>query len=587
MIARFDDLRTGRGVLLGTPHSVASTHDLDGVRPLLAEAEAHARGGSWVAVAVAYEAGPAFDPAQTVHPPEDGLPLAWYAAVDDVQLTEAITRGTGAVDVTGIERRGGADWYGRSVDEIREIIASGSAYQINLTDRLDGTLHGDPLDLYARMATAQRGRFNAYLDLGDHVIVSASPELFFETRGAMVQSRPMKGTIRRSARPHDDADAARQLAASEKDRAENVMITDLLRNDIGRVARIGTVRVPSLLRMERYETVWQLTSTVTGEIEPDVTLVDLFDALFPCGSITGAPKVSAMRHITALEPWARGMYCGAIGLLRPQGADEPRPRSVFSVAIRTAVVRRGNDGGPALLTYGAGGGITADSEPDAENREVDAKAAVLTAERTEFRLLETMRAEDGSVLHLDRHLDRLAGSAHHFDFDIDEAHVRALLEALAADVAGPHRLRLLLARDGTTATTLDPIADEPGPVRLRLAEAAVDSHAELMVHKTSERSVYDEIAAQHPDADDVILWNLAGDVVETCRANLLFRIGGRWCTPPLSSGGLAGVGRAALVHEGSVEERRLTIDELRTVDELHVVSALRGRRAAVLLDGPE
>jgi len=581
--ARFDDFRTGRAIVLGEPFHVAEARTLDQVRPLVAAAEQHARRGAWVALVVAYEAGPAFDPAQQVHAPEDGMPLAWFAAFHEARHTGVVHRSQQPVTVRDLERRGGWDWYGGSVDDIREIIASGSAYQINLTDRLTGVLDGDPADLYARMAEAQRGRYNALIDMGGHVLVSASPELFLDVRGATVQSRPMKGTMRRGARSCDDTAAAEQLAASEKDRAENVMITDLLRNDIGRVARVGTVRVPSLLRMERYETVWQLTSTVTGEIDDHLGLVDLFDALFPCGSITGAPKVSAMRHITELEPWPRGVYCGAIGIIRPSVVGEPRPWSTFSVAIRTAVVRS-SDGS---VVYGAGGGITADSVAIDENRELEAKSAVLTTDRAEFGLLETMRVERGRVLHLDLHVARMVDSAHHFDFDVDPAHVRELLTSLVTDVDPPHRLRMVVARDGGIVTTIDPIVDDATPIRVCLAAQAVNSHGVFMVHKTTQRSLYDAVAAAEPHVDDVLLWNSGGQVVESCRANVLFRIGERWFTPPLSAGGLPGVGRAALVAGGDVVERVLTVDELATVDELQLVSALRGRRAVRLVNGSE
>lgn len=580
VVARFDDLQTGRALVMRRPADVAVATTLEEVRPLIERAEAAARSGQWVALVVTYEAGPAFEPAQGVHPPEPGLPLAWMAAADAVEDIEAVSAVRVPADVVGVHRRGGSEWYGRSVGAVREIIASGSAYQINLTDRLDGILRGSPFDLYARMALAQRSRFNAFVDLGEHIVVSASPELFFEVKDGVVTSRPMKGTERRSARPEDDAAVARRLANSEKDRAENVMITDLLRNDIGRIARVGSVRVPSLLRMERYETVWQLTSTVTGEIDDDVSLLTLFDALFPCGSITGAPKISAMHHITRLEAWPRGVYCGAIGILRPSSSPDVRPHATFSVAIRTAVVRSAD----GTLTYGAGGGITADSDGDAENRELEAKSAVLATDRREFGLLETMRAEDGVVAHLDLHLARLSSSAFHFGFEVDVEHVRALCERLARTAVAPHRLRLVLQRDGGVTTSLDPIDMTGDVVRLAVCTEPVDSHDAFMVHKTTRRDLYERIAASRPDADDVILVNSAGDVVETCRANILFRVGDRWCTPPTSSGGLPGVGRAALLRSGEVEERVLPLTDLRTVDELHVVSGLRGRRPAVVVD---
>lgn len=573
--ARFDDFRTGQAVVLDAPYDEQSAFTLAEVRPLLRAAEQHAMHGAWVAVMVSYEAGPAWVRA----PLAPGLPLAWFCAFHAANHTGLVERSDAPVTVTDLQRRGGWQWYGDSVEAIREIIASGSAYQINLTDRIDGVLHGDPADLYARMAAAQRGRFNALIHTDRHVLVSASPELFFEVRGNTVTSRPMKGTVKRAARPDDDAAAARQLADSLKDRAENVMITDLLRNDIGRVARIGSVQVPSLLRQERYETVWQLTSTVTGEIDDDLRLVDLFDALFPCGSITGAPKVSAMHHITELEPWPRGVYCGAIGVIRPLQFGEVRPWSTFNVAIRTAVI----DTATGALVYGAGGGITADSQPDDENREMEAKSVVLTTDRPEFRLLETMRADHGEVQHLDAHLQRVAASADHFDFDLDVAHARELLTRLAADTAEPQRVRLLVARDGTLDTTIDPIGSAPATVTVRLAAEPVDSHGVFMVHKTTLRATYDALNAANPDVDDVLLHNHEGEVVESCRANVLYRIGDRWFTPPLRSGGLAGIGRRMLLDGGEVTERVLLIGELGTVDQLQLVSALRGRRDATVL----
>lgn len=580
--ARFDDFRTGQAIELDVPFEQRAAWATDEVRPLIDAAEHHARRGAWVALVVAYEAGPAFDAAQEVHEPEPGLPLAWFGAFRDARHSRVVRRHDRPVTVRQLHRRGGWDWYGESVLAVREIIASGSAYQINLTDRLAGLLDGEPVDLYARMAGAQRGRYNAFLDLGGHAIVSASPELFFEARGSTVTTRPMKGTIRRAARPDDDAQAARALTESPKDRAENVMITDLLRNDIGRVARTGSVSVPSLLRLERYETVWQLTSTVTGEIDDGLALVDLFAALFPCGSITGAPKVSAMHHIRSIEPWPRGIYCGAIGLVRPQQFGEVRPWATFNVAIRTAVV----DQATGALTFGAGGGITADSDPQAENLEMEAKSAVLSTDRPEFRLLETMRAESGTVNHLDLHLARLTGTADHFDFDLDVDHVREMLLSVAADLVDPHRLRLLVARDGTIETTVEPIDDTAAEVVVCVDDEPVDSHSVFMVHKTTLRGEYERRTAAHADVDDVLLRNHVGEVVEATRANVLYRLGPDWFTPPLTSGGLDGVGRRVLVERGEVRERVLKVEELGTIDELQVVSALRGRRAARLAHGP-
>jgi para-aminobenzoate synthetase / 4-amino-4-deoxychorismate lyase len=572
--ARFDDLASGVAVVMHDPVEVRAAHELSQVRPLVEAADDHARNGRWVAVVVAYEAGPAFDPAQETVAPRPGQPLAWFAAFPQASLAPTIEPGE-PVRVRDVERRGGWDWYAAHVDHVRDAIAAGDVYQINLTDRLHALLEGETIDLYARMAHAQRGPFNAYLELGDFTVVSASPELFFEASGHTVTARPMKGTVARAPRPADDHAAAEWLSHSPKDRAENVMIVDLLRNDIGRVANVGTVRVPELFSLERYETVWQLTSTVQGDIDPSVRLVHLFDALFPCGSVTGAPKVSAMHHIAQMERWPRGVYCGTIGLLRPMVPGEVRPHATFNVAIRTAVVT--SDGS---VEYGAGGGITTDSSGDAENRELQAKAAVLTTDRPEFELLETIRVEHGVPMHLALHLDRVETSAHHFGFRFDRSSVEALLrETAAKDPGEPHRLRLLVARDGACTTTFDPLDRSPARVTVCLADTAVRSDDVFTCHKTTNRAVYDDATAAHPAADDVVLWNERGEVVETCRANIVYRIDDDWFTPPLTSGGLAGIGRHALLASGCLTERVLTVEELAAVHEVHVVSALRGRRA--------
>ena len=573
--ARFDDLTSGAAVVMQYPVAVRAARTLAEVRPLVDAAEAAARDGNWVALMVSYEAGPAFDSAQRTAPSSDDGPLAWFAAFPAASAAPAIEPGA-PVWVHDLHRRGGWDWYAQQVGEVRQAIAAGDVYQVNLTDRLDGRLEGSALDLYARMAHAQRGPFNVFLDTGDLAVVSASPELFFEVDGAVVRSRPMKGTVARSPRPDDDRDAARWLAQSEKVQAENVMFVDLLRNDIGRVAAVGSVKVPALLSLERYETVWQLTSTVEGEVDPSVRLVELFDALFPCGSITGAPKVSAMRHIERMEPWPRGVYCGAIGLIRPLVEGDVRPRATFNVAIRTAVIHP--DG---RIVYGAGGGITTDSCGDAENRELQAKAAVLITDRPEFELLETIRVEGGVPCHLALHLDRVQASADWFGFALRRETAEALLRTGAAENdTEPCRLRLLVARDGACSTTFDPLGGAASVVPIVLADHPVRSDDVFTCHKTTHREVYERAAAGHPEADDVLLWNERGEVTESCKANVLYRIGEEWFTPPLLSGGLAGIGRQVLLMAGEISERVLLVDELAIVDELQLVSALRGRRRA-------
>lgn len=582
--ARFDDLRTRYSVVLMDLVDTNSVSQLDDIVELLDTAETHARLGSWVAVVLAYEAGAAFDAAFPRRSPPPGVRLAWFAAFSSCERVEPVTRPSAWATPMRVQRRGGSEWFMAGVSKCRHMIEQGSTYQVNLTDRFDGVLADAPFELYRAMATAQGGAFNAYLDLGDRVVVSASPELFLHVDNDHVTARPMKGTAGRRPRPLDDQRTGEDLVESDKDRAENVMIVDLMRNDLSRLAPYGGVSVPSLFAAERYETVWQLTSTVAARIRPELSLVDVLRATFPCGSVTGAPKVAAMRFIDEMEPWPRGVYCGAIGLITPNApADRRRrPEATFNVAIRTAVI----DKSSGIVEFGAGGGVTWGSEPVAEDAELEAKAVVLTERRPEFQLLETLRVHDGLPVDLDEHLQRLASSAGYFGFgcDLDDARRRCLAAIGADSSPGARRMRILLSRDGLWDVELHPL--EPAsttPIRLAIAPRSVRSDDVFCCHKTTNRGLYERIAAQHSGADDVLLGNERGEITETCRANLLFRIGDQWFTPPLSSGGLAGIARQQMLASGEAHERILAFEQLADVDEIAVISSLRGQRCAMLV----
>jgi para-aminobenzoate synthetase/4-amino-4-deoxychorismate lyase len=374
--ARFDDLRSGTAVVCSPPSSVLVAQRPEDVPGVLAAVQEATDAGSWAFGYVGYEAAAGLDPGLAVHPPEaDGPPPAWFGICAE------------PVPVPPLDRRpvGGewaAEWvpawspaeHRRDVGVIRERIAAGDTYQCNLTVRMRGRVEGDPLGLYRDLALGQGGAENAYLDLGRFVVASASPELFLERRRDDVLVRPMKGTAPRGADPEEDDRLAAALHASSKERAENVMIVDLVRNDLARIAEIGSVTVPSLFAVERYGTVLQLTSDVTARLRPGTGLLELFRALFPCGSVTGAPKASSMRVIRGLESTPRGVYCGAVGLVGPPDAPV---RARFNVAIRTAVLDRAT----GTAVYGTGGGITWGSDPDAEHAELLTKTAVLSARR--------------------------------------------------------------------------------------------------------------------------------------------------------------------------------------------------------------
>ena len=311
--------------------------------------------------------------------------------------------------------------YHESFAAIHDLIKAGDTYQTNFTFRLRGTFEGDPRTLYRELLHAQRGGYHAYLATGDQTIVSASPELFFRWDGRRIETRPMKGTMPRGRWEQEDRDERERLLTSGKNLAENVMIVDLLRNDLGRVARFGTVKAEQLFDIERFETVWQMTSTIAAETRPEVKLVDVFDAMFPCGSVTGAPKRRTMEIITSLETSPRGVYCGAIGLLAPPGSG--RPKAEFSVAIRTVVIETAD----GSTEYGTGGGVVHESTAESEYDEAMIKARVLKRRRPPVTLLETMRWDPGTgIWLLDRHLNRLRSSARYFDIAVPEAEIGAL-----------------------------------------------------------------------------------------------------------------------------------------------------------------
>ncbi len=408
--------------------------------------------------------------------------------------------------------------------------------------------------LFCALAQAQPGGYLAYIETGPYTLCSASPELFFTLDGEHLTCRPMKGTVRRGLTLAQDEAQAAWLQASIKNRAENVMIVDMIRNDLGRIARTGSVAVPHLFQAERYPTLWQMTSTVVAE--SDLPFQRILAALFPCASITGAPKPSTMRIIAGLENTPRHVYTGAIGFYAPGRQAQ------FNVAIRTVTIDHTAD----IAEYGTGGGIVWDSTARGEYDESLLKARLLTRRLPEFSLLETLlwQPESGIFL-LDEHLLRLRDSAVYFNFplDLEQAH-RKLLAAAAALPGQPHRLRLLLDRHGATtieSTPLDPAAlgtpqpDASAPlVRLALAARPIDPADPFLYHKTTQRLVYQQALAESPGAEDVLLWNPNRQLTESTIANLVVRLNGELLTPPLAGGLLPGVYRSHLLRGGVIKE---------------------------------
>jgi len=586
--ARFDDL-TGDApsFRLTDPAGVLEATRPDEVIPILTAAEAAASRGLWVAGFVAYEAAPGLDPSLVVRgrnpgDPFDRLPLAWFAMFQHRQETVLPSPRDDAVPssdvwVPSIDR----ERYDDAIARIREHIAAGDTYQVNHTLRLRSTVRGDERGLYRDLCYAQRGAHAAYLNAGRYRILSASPELFFRLEGGNLTTRPMKGTAPRGRWLAEDDGIVATLASSVKDRAENAMIVDLLRNDLGRIAQPGAVRWSKVFDPERFETVWQLTSTVTADLRAGIGIADVFRALFPSGSITGAPKVRTMAIIAELEDTPRGVYCGAVGFLNPASAGPPS--AGFNVAIRTVVV----DAESGTAEYGVGGGITWDSSAAGEYDETVAKAKLLTARRPPFELLESMRSDPGEpVRRLELHVDRLRSSATYFGFAFDEGAVRAAIQEAVAGADRPVKIRLRLSRAGRIAMSATPVGrGAPEPIRLAVDDVPIDPTDVFVFHKTTLRRRYEESRARHPDADDTLLVNEIDQITETSVANVAAKLDGRWWTPPVAAGLLPGTERSALLADGTLQERPVSVEEARGA-ELAVINSVRGWRRAALTGQP-
>jgi para-aminobenzoate synthetase / 4-amino-4-deoxychorismate lyase len=449
--------------------------------------------------------------------------------------------------------------YGARFARVKQYIAGGDIYQANLSFRAHFPFLGDPLALYERLRTRSEAAHCAFVDDGERQILSLSPELFFDLAAdGPITVRPMKGTL---ARHGEDAAERAQLAASAKDRAENLMIVDLIRNDLSRIAEPGSVAVPDLFKIESYPTLHTMVSTVTARKRAGIGAAEILRALFPCGSITGAPKIRAMEILHELESSARGAYCGALGWFAPDGSAR------FNVAIRTLTIAGG--GGE----LGIGGGVVQDSEGAGEYAECRLKARFFEQAHRPIELIETLRHDQGFV-RLEAHLARMQNSASVLGLPFDNAAARAALDEAVAGRrlrAGPLRVRLILDEEGAhRATAYDLLPDTPHWT-FRLAAQSTNSADALLRHKTSWREPYDQ---PHPDCDELIFCNERGELTEGARSNIFVPRGDVLLTPPLQAGLLPGVLRAELIEQGRAKEAVLTPHDLDS--EVYFGNSLRG-----------
>ena len=573
-----DDARDGGvGARLYTdPVETIVAEARDDVLPALAAVRAARRRGLHAAGYLTYEAGAALAARDVPVRAGDG-PLLWFGLFADYRALSAAEVADLLPDPAGAwasapQPRGARENYDAAFAEVLALIRAGDIYQANLTMRTDVRVAGDPAALYARLRRASAAGYGALVATGEAHLLSLSPELFFTREGDALTCRPMKGTAVRGGTAAEDAALAAALADDPKQRAENLMIVDLMRNDLSRVAEAGSVAVPELFRVERYPTVHQMTSTVTATIAAGADAVEVLAALFPCGSITGAPKQRAMEVIAGVEGEARGIYTGAIGRIDADGD------AAFNVAIRTLVVPAGAE----AATLGLGSGIVADSRVDDEYAECLAKGAFVTRGQAPLDLIETMAfdPEEGLPL-LEAHLARLTASAKALGFRFDRHGTRNDLQAATFRLRGPARVRLLLAQSGATAIEVGPMpAAFEAPLRVAVVPLSVDPGDFRLRHKTSDRGFYDaaRIAA---GTDEVIFVRPDGLLTEGSFTSLFVPgEGGVLRTPPLALGLLPGVLRSGLIDSGRAMEANLSSGHLR--EQFFVGNALRGLMPAVV-----
>ncbi len=566
------DPDAGNWLRFANPLEVLAVHSRDQVLPTLEYIERRVEeDGLYAAGLVSYEAASAFDEALQTSAPGDFplLHFGLFAAAERIELPLPASE----ADLPHWQAQESAADFAAKVDLIRNAIAHGETYQVNLTFPLHSDFSQDSWPFFLQLAYGQRAGGAGYLRTSRWDICSVSPELFFTRDGAQLCMRPMKGTAPRGLTLAEDRRQAQSLLQSAKNRAENIMILDMVRNDLGKLAPPGGVSTAAICALEKYPTVWQLTSTAVAQSE--ASLAEIFQALFPCASITGAPKAKTMQIIATTETGPRQLYTGTFGWLAPGR------RARFNVAIRTVLI----DKQFKCARYDVGAGITWDSESDAEYRECLDKAAVLTRHPGDFALIESLRWTPAKgYFILPEHLARLQASAEYFDFPCGVDLVDEYLQSLAGNFPDtPQRVRLLLHENGALDGTFAPLLpDQRSPLRIRFAAHPIEVEDVRLYHKTTQRQFYETCKNEAADVDEVVLWNQRDEVTECCTANLVIEKDGRLVTPPLTSGLLPGTYRNFLLRRGVLAEQVISMDDLRASPRIFLINAVRKWRRAEL-----
>jgi len=548
---------------LSNPSKLIVAKTVEEVIPSLQKIENEVEKGKFAAGYLSYEAAPAFDSALFVKK-NNQLPLLWFGIFDEPASEPEKIKDT--FSSTPWKPSATVNQYHRNIDKIHKNIKQGITEQVNYTIQMKSEFSGDAFAFYNQLKEAQDAKYTAYLNTGDHTILSASPELFFRIDNNKITTKPMKGTVSRGKTYKEDLENAEWLQSSKKNQAENKLIVDLMHKDLGKIANPGTVETTKLFEIEKYPTVYQMTSTITANLSPKKSMTDIFKALFPCGSITGLPKKETMQVIADLETAPREVYCGAIGFITP------KKKAVFNVPIRTVII----DNESRKSTYGVGGGITLKSSKEEEYKEVLAKSELLHTARPSFSLLETIGLFDGKYFVLKNHLKRLRESAAYFNYSLDIPAIRNELTKLSANhISGNYKVRLLVSKSGKFNTEIHPLNKPLNEIRVKLADKPVHKENVFLFHKTTNRAFYEKHKQHSPDYFDVLLWNELKQITEFTTGNIVVEMDGKLYTPPVTCGLLAGTFRNELLLDGVIKERILNVNELADCSKIWYVNSVR------------
>jgi len=558
----FDDAREGGAAprLYRDPVERIEAHRIEEVVPALERVREGLKAGRHAAGYLAYEAGYAFDPKLIDHAREYDGPLVSFGLFGGFQAPDMallLKDADGGYAGAPKPRIAQAD-YENAVSEVRDHLFAGDFYQANLTFGCDVTVAGDPLAIYARLRRSALAGWGGLLVDEGRCLLSFSPEQFFTIRDGVVEALPMKGTAPRLSNPEADAEEARALTADEKQRAENLMIVDLMRNDLARVSQPGSVEVPELFKVETYPTVHQMVSRIRSQLREGLDAVDVLRTIFPCGSVTGAPKVAAMQALRRLEPEPRGAYTGSLGWIEPS-TSQGHGDAAFNVMIRTIEW----PAGASRARLGLGSGLVVDSVPRDEWAECLLKGDFVRRESQSFDLIETMRFDpDEGITELERHLDRLRSSAVDLDFQFDRHAARNELQAATFGRKARAMVRLLLSKTGAMAIQVKPYDDpEEVPVSVALRPLPVDPTDFRLRYKTTDRRFLDQ-ARQQESAYETVFVDPEGRLTEGSRTNVFVERDGELLTPPLERGIMPGILRAKLIEEGRAREADLRPSDL-------------------------